>query len=78
MRHLKKAERSSLTRRAAKRALPFEPLMPNAETAEAMNAARPGELVQVGSIGNLLAHLHGENPMRRRCLIPLKSPYLLR
>jgi DNA-damage-inducible protein J len=34
--------------------------MPNAETVEAMKAARRGELITVGSIDNLLADLHAE------------------
>ena len=45
---------------AAEQTQPFEPLMPNAETVEAMQAARRGELVTVGSIDNLLADLHAE------------------
>jgi DNA-damage-inducible protein J len=35
--------------------------MPNAETVEAMKAARRGELVTVGSIDNLLADLHADD-----------------
>jgi DNA-damage-inducible protein J len=34
--------------------------MPNAETVEAMKVARRGELVNVGSIDNLLADLHAD------------------
>ena len=37
-----------------------ELLLPNQETAAAMNAARRGELVQAGSIENLLEDLHAE------------------
>jgi len=48
-------------RTVAERALPFEPLMPNAETVEAMKAARRGELVTVGSIDNLLADLNADD-----------------
>ena len=55
-----KNESSRLLRTVAERALPFEPLMPNAETVEAMRAARWGELVNVGSIDNLLVDLHAE------------------
>ena len=47
-------------RTAADPALRSEPLMPNAETVEAMMAARRGELVTVGSIDNLLTDLHAE------------------
>jgi DNA-damage-inducible protein J len=50
-----------LMRTVAERALPFEPLMPNAETVEAMKAARRGELTTVGSIDNLLADLHADD-----------------
>jgi DNA-damage-inducible protein J len=38
-----------LVRVAAEKALPFEPLNPNAETVAAMKAARRGELVKVGT-----------------------------
>jgi len=38
---------------AAEKALPFEPLNPNAETVVAMKAARRGELVKVGKPGKL-------------------------
>jgi DNA-damage-inducible protein J len=57
---LSDAFRMMLTKTVAERALPFEPLMPNAETVEAMKAARRGELVTMGSIDNLLANLHVE------------------
>jgi DNA-damage-inducible protein J len=52
------AFRLMMTRIAAEKALPFEPLVPNAETIEAMRAARRGELVSVGSPENLLASLN--------------------
>jgi antitoxin component of RelBE/YafQ-DinJ toxin-antitoxin module len=42
-------------------ALPFDPLTPNAETVEAMKAARRGELVKVGSAEDLLADLHADD-----------------
>jgi len=42
------AFRLMMTRIAAEKALPFEPLVPNTETIEAMKAARRGELVSVG------------------------------
>jgi len=45
---------------AADKALPFEPWTPNAETIEAMKAARRGELVTVGSPENLLASLNAD------------------
>jgi DNA-damage-inducible protein J len=41
--------------------LPFEPLVPNAETIEAMKAARRGELVTAGkSSKELLASLNAD------------------
>ena len=42
---------------AREKALPFEPLVPNEETIEAMKAARRGELVTVGSPRELLTSL---------------------
>jgi DNA-damage-inducible protein J len=45
-------------RTVAERALPFDPLTPNAETVEAMKAARRGELVKIGSVENLLVGLN--------------------
>src|ERR1700679_3108779 len=45
---LSDAFRLLLRRVAAEKALPFEPLVPNAETIEAMKAARRGELVTAG------------------------------
>jgi len=41
--------------------LPFEPLVPNAETVEAMKAARRGELETVGSIDALFASLNADD-----------------
>ncbi len=41
--------------------MPFEPLVPNDETIEAMKAARRGELVNVGSIDNLFAELNADD-----------------
>jgi DNA-damage-inducible protein J len=58
---LSDAFRMMLMRTVAERALPFEPLMPNAETVEAMKAARRGELTTIGSIDNLLADLHADD-----------------
>ena len=52
------AFRLMMTRIAAEKALPFEPLVPNAETIEAMKAARRGDLVTVGSPEALLASLN--------------------
>ena len=44
----------------AERKLSVEPLMPNAETVEAMRAARRGELVTVGRLDELLASLNAD------------------
>jgi len=52
------AFRLLLVRVAAERALPFEPLKPNAETVAAMRAARRGELVRAGKPEKLLRSLH--------------------
>ena len=52
------AFRLLLVRIAAEKALPFEPLVPNAETIAAMKAARRGELVTVGSPDDLIASLN--------------------
>jgi len=51
------AFRLLLVRVAKEKALPFEPLNPNAKTVEAMKAARRGELVKVGKPDNLLRSL---------------------
>jgi DNA-damage-inducible protein J len=55
------AFRLLLVRVAREKALPFEPLVPNAETIEAMKAARRGELVTGGSPENLLSHLNADD-----------------
>ena len=52
------AFRLLLVRVAAEKALPFEPLNPNAETVAAMKAARRGELVKVGKPDKLLESLN--------------------
>lgn len=52
------AFRLMMVRIAADKALPFEPLTPNAETIEALRAARRGEVVKVGKPENLLASLN--------------------
>lgn len=55
------AFRILLTRIAREKALPFEPLVPNAETIEAMKAARRGDLVTVGGVDNLLTELNADD-----------------
>jgi DNA-damage-inducible protein J len=54
------AFRLLMVRVAAEKALPFEPLVPNAKTIEAIKAARRGELVAVGRPENLLGKLNEE------------------
>jgi DNA-damage-inducible protein J len=55
------AFRMMLMHTVAEGALPFDPLVPNAETIEAMKAARRGDLVTVGSVGDLMADLHADD-----------------
>jgi DNA-damage-inducible protein J len=55
------AFRLMMTRIAVEKALPFEPLVPNAETIEAMKAARRGELVSAGQPDKLLATLNADD-----------------
>ncbi len=55
------AFRLMMMRIASDRALPFEPLIPNAETVEAMKAARKGDLVAVASPGALIASLNADD-----------------
>ncbi|CAA7625670.1 type II toxin-antitoxin system RelB/DinJ family antitoxin [Magnetospirillum sp. SS-4] len=55
------AFRLMMVRIATEKRLPFEPLVPNAETIAAMEAARRGEVVRVGGIDNLLADLNAED-----------------
>ncbi len=52
------AFRMMMIRIAREKALPFEPLIPNDETIEAMKAARRGELVTAGPADKLLAGLN--------------------
>ena len=55
------AFRLMMVRTAAEKRLPFDPLVPNAETAEAMEAARRNELVSVGSVDALMADLNADD-----------------
>jgi DNA-damage-inducible protein J len=57
------ALRLILARVAADKALPFETFVPNAETFEAMEAARRGETVKIGSNG-FLASLDQRGELR--------------
>ena len=57
---LSDAVRLLLKRVAAEKALPFELLVPNTETVEAMKAARRGDVVAVGRSSRLLASLNAD------------------
>nr|AFR44412.1 antitoxin protein [uncultured bacterium] len=53
------AVRLLLTKVAQDKALPFEPLIPNATTIEAMKEARKGKLPRFATVNDLMADLHG-------------------
>jgi DNA-damage-inducible protein J len=55
------ALRLLLARVAAEKALPFEPLVPNKRTVDAIEAARRGELTTVASPDDLLRRLHADD-----------------
>lgn len=55
------AIRLMLKRVVAEKALPFEPLIPNEETIEAIKAARRGELKTAGSMNNLFQKLNEDD-----------------
>ena len=55
------AVRLLLTRIAHDKALPFEPLRPNAETIAAMQEARTGKLASFDSIEALMADLNEDD-----------------
>ena len=55
------AFRMMMMRIAAEKRLPFEPLVPNAETIEAIKAARAGDLVTVGGVDDLLSDLNEDD-----------------
>jgi DNA-damage-inducible protein J len=54
------AFRLMMVKIAKEKALPFEPLVPNEETIEAMKAARRGELTTVGPPAKLLPSLNAD------------------
>ena len=54
------AFRLMMVKIAEEKALPFEPLVPNQETIEAMKAARRGELTTVGPPGKPLPSLNAD------------------
>lgn len=55
------AVRLMLTRVAREHALPFDPLIPNAETIEAMQEARGGQLRSFDSVDALMADLDADD-----------------
>lgn len=55
------AVRLMLMRVAAEKALPFEPLVPNAETIAAMKEARSGKLSRATTVGSLLSSLNADD-----------------
>jgi DNA-damage-inducible protein J len=55
------AFRLMMMRIAKDKALPFEPLIPNAETIEAMKAVRRGDVTTVHSIPALFASLNADD-----------------
>jgi DNA-damage-inducible protein J len=55
------AFRIMLTRIAREKALPFEPLVPNATTIAAMKEARQGGLKSFGSVQDLMADLNADD-----------------
>ena len=55
------AFRMLLTRIAKERALPFEPLVPNEETIQAMQEARAGRVRTAKSTDDLIAQLNADD-----------------
>ena len=55
------AFRMMMTRIAQEKALPFEPLVPNAKTVSAMKEARRGKLQKFATIDDLMADLHADD-----------------
>ncbi len=55
------ALRIMLTRVAREKALPFEPLVPNAETVQAMKEARRGDLPSFANVEELMANVNAED-----------------
>jgi len=55
------AFRLMMVRIAAEKRLPFEPLVPNAQTIAAMEAARRGELTRVANVDDLMADLNADD-----------------
>ena len=55
------AFRIMLTRVAHDKALPFDPLIPNATTIAAMREARAGRVKKIDSVDALMADLHAKD-----------------
>ena len=55
------AVRMMLMRTVADRTLPFDPLVPNEATIEAMKAARRGDVVHADGVEALLTELHADS-----------------
>jgi DNA-damage-inducible protein J len=55
------AVRMMLVRTVAEKALPFDPLVPNADTIKALKAARNGQLETVGDLESLMADLNAND-----------------
>ncbi len=55
------AMRLMLTRVASEKALPFEPLVPNEVTIQAMRDARQGKTIKHKSLEALMADLHADD-----------------
>jgi len=53
--------RMLLIRVAREKSLPFEPLIPNIKTIEAIKAARRGDLITVDSLDNLMTKLNAND-----------------
>ena len=58
---LSDAFRLMLTRVAKEKALPFEPLIPNDETIEAIKAARQGKLKSFDTVEDLIKDLNADD-----------------
>jgi len=55
------AFRLMMVRIATEQKMPFEPLVPNAETIAAMKAARQGDVVAFDSVEDLMADLNADD-----------------
>ncbi len=55
------AFRLLMIRVAQDKAMPFEPLIPNAETIAAMEQSMRGELIHVGTVADLMADLNADD-----------------